>query len=1010
MKNELKIKIGLILFVIGLCLWALWPSFERYVVLGSKEYEALQSTDRDRYQRLTEGAIHLGLDLQGGMYLLMRVRAEEVLDKELEGLVNDVRDWLGRDQIPFLDVRKVERRLEVAFQQSEQLERGRTRLQGILGNGFALSSRTEAARQVLLVEAQPSYVNRAEEDAFAQVMETLRNRIDELGVAEPTIQRQGMTGHRILIQLPGLKDPEQAKRVIGKVAQLQFRIVRNSAGTKEELTARYPMGCPDTEPEDGKEIYTCPDGSIVLPGSIPAFADQERPGYYHLEGNVPASGRDLEGANVSTDQYGKPSVAFTIKPASSDAFGRLTRENLGKQMAIILDDQVRSAPTLQGRITRNGEITGYFTAKEAYELALTLRSGALPASVEILEERRVGASLGEDSIRKGFRAFLIGAAAVLLFMMYYYKRSGINAVITLFVIMLIILATLAGFGATLSLPGIAALVLTLGMAVDANVIIFERMREELRLGKSVRASIAAGFEKALSAIADSNITTFIAALVLLQFGSGPVRGFGVTLAIGICATLFGALVVSRTLFDLRLARGQDLKLRFGTLVQNTHIDFFRIRRPAMLASAALILAGFVFMGINRAAIGNAMNWGIDFSGGALLQAKFNKPVSIGDVRSVLEKAGFEPTIQQFGDDNEMLIRTFTAEDIVSQKRREVQQKIQDTVQLPFQFDTQATHAELVLVAEPGTDAAELKAAVDGVGLGDEATVTLDEDRVRVRLSEVTARILHTLQQQFGPQGYEVEERRTELVGPQVGAELKEAAIWALSIAVLCTLIYLSIRFEFPYALGAVIASAHDAMVMIAFFAIFRLEVDLTVVAALLTIIGYSLNDTIVIFDRVRENAGKFRKEGFIPLINESLNETLGRTILTSLTTFLTVFALLVLGGDVIRSFATAMLIGVVAGTYSTIYIASPVVYYWNEWQEKRSRAHRAGRAAGSGSSGGATAGSALRVTTAEAPPVPKATPPRTVRPESDVAAEGGEDAPRAQPPGKGKKKGGKRRR
>jgi SecD/SecF fusion protein len=942
MKNELKIKLGVILVLIGLSIYALWPSIERYYVLGREKYEALQQSDPARYQELNEKSLHLGLDLQGGMYLLLGVRTEEVLDRELESRVNDVKDWLGKDQLPFLDVKKVNATLEVGFSKYEELSRARDKLQSILGKSFKFATRSDAARQILVVQADASYVTRIEEDAFNQVMETLRNRIDQLGVAEPQIQRQGLTGSRILIQLPGLKDPDQAKRVIGKVAELQFRIVLASNATKEPLMTKYPGGCPDKDPADQKEIYTCPDNTIIVPGELPGGFGESRPGYYHLEANVPASGRDLESASQGVDQYGKPAVHFTVKSASSEAFGRLTRDNLGKQMAIVLDSNVKSAPTLQGRITRNGEITGSFTSEEAYELALTLRSGALPASVEYLEQRSVGASLGDDSIRQGKNSFIVATLLVIVFMFFYYRTAGVNAVISLAVSMLMIMAGLALFGATLTMPGIAGLVLTVGMGVDANVLIFERMRDELKLGRTFRAAVGAGFEKAFSAIADSNATTVIAAALLFQFGTGSVRGFAVTLTLGVIATMFGALWISRVLFELKLNHWKNFKLRFANMLHwiglpdENDIDFFRFRHKAIGLSVALTILGVLAMGYNSMRTGNMLNWGIDFSGGALLEVGFDKPVNVGEIRSTLEAAGFQPTIQEFGDERTMLVRTLTAQETIAANKAQYTQRIQQEVKLAFQLDPEATHAEILLAPGEGVKVEDLKAAVDALKLGDNTRVSVDSGKLRIRISEVTDRMLQALKAHFEP-GNPVTERRTETVGPQVGSELKTSAIWALTIALIAQLIYITFRFELRYAVGAILALFHDAWMGITVLAVFYLEIDMSVIAALLTIIGYSINDTIVVFDRVRENTPKYRKEGFIRLINVSTNEMLSRTILTSSTVLMCSITLWLLGGEVLKSFAVCLTVGVLTGTYSSIYVAAPLAYYWEQWQSKRAK-------------------------------------------------------------------------
>ncbi|OGL43642.1 MAG: protein-export membrane protein SecD, partial [Candidatus Schekmanbacteria bacterium RBG_13_48_7] len=411
----------------------------------------------------------------------------------------------------------------------------------------------------------------------------------------------GITGDRILIQLPGVEDIKRAKSLIGKTALLELHMVKDSGTTREDIKGRY-----------GNEV---PDGFKIFPSTGASRTEK----FYLLTETPQITGADLENAFTGQDQYNMPSVNFTLNRRGAAKFAKLTGENIGKQLAIVLDGVVQSSPVIQGRISKSGEITGRFTTQEAHDLALVLRSGALPASVKYLEERSVGAALGHDSIQKGITSAILGGILVILFMLIYYRFSGFVADIALMLNIVIIMGALAGFGATLTLPGIAGIILTIGMAVDANVLIFERIREEMKLGKTLRTSIANGFSKAALTIFDANITTVIAAFVLLNFGAGPVRGFAVTLSIGIFASLFTSLFVSRLIFDLVLSKVKMKTLSMTSILKDVNIDFLGLRNFAFLASGILIAIGVVSL------FTKGINYGIDFAGGTLVQVKFSKP-------------------------------------------------------------------------------------------------------------------------------------------------------------------------------------------------------------------------------------------------------------------------------------------------------------------------------------------------------------------------------------------------
>lgn len=675
----------------------------------------------------------------------------------------------------------------------------------------------------------------AKEDAADRAVEVIRNRIDEFGVREPSIQKQGED--EIVVQLPGITDRERAIDIIGKTAMLEFKLVSNEPDKIQQAIA-------GTVP-DGYELkYAQEDNEPVL-----------------LEKQAVLTGDALNNASVqfSQSEFNEPVVSLKFNTEGAKKFAEITANNVGRRLAIVLDGRVQSAPRIKEAIP-SGEavITGRFGIEQAQDLALVLRVGALPAPMHIEEERTVGPLLGQDSINKGIKASIIGGALVFVFMAAYYLLAGIVSDIALALNLLMILGGLGilpvlfpGVSATLTLPGIAGIALSLGMAVDANVLINERIREELATGKGLRSAIANGYARAFSAIFDSNLTTLIAAFLLFQFGTGPIRGFAVTLTIGLVASMFTAIVVTRTIFEIllhfRLLKNSLPMLR---LIRETKFDFIGKRKFFYALSLIVIIAGLAvyFKRGERA-------YGIDFSGGQLQEYSFKTPPAIDQVREVLKEIGLsDVSIQQFKD-NTRVVLIRTKED-----------------------------KSLVLT-----------------------------DKLKQKFPEQDIQIL-----------------RIERVGPVAGKHLKTKAVYALIWSLAGILIYVAFRFKhLNFALAGIIALIHDCLVALGFLAVTGRQIDLLSVTAFLTIAGYSINDTIVIYDRVRENARLFRKLTLNELINLSVNQTLGRTILTSGVTLLVVMAIFFYGGEVLSNFAFALLVGFISGAYSTVYIASPLVLAWS---------------------------------------------------------------------------------
>lgn len=500
MKKNLRWKAILILAVVAACTWAFYPPEEK---------------------------IKLGLDLRGGIHLIMKVNTDDALVAVTREVADNLSEMLDDESIQFVAINDVEPgklaiegldiNQDAAFRRIMEQNFPGWDVESLAGGSWQLDMR-------------PADLANLQEDTVTQAIETIRRRIDALGVAEPVIAPHGENGSQILVQLPGFDDVARAKEVIKSTAKLELRIVR-SAGLSEEQLAQAP-------------------GTEIFPG------DPDEGGntiYYALDRVPVITGRDLKNASPGRDQEtASPDINFTLKPEAANKFRSATQENLGQQLAIVLDGSVISAPTIQGVIYDRGQITGNFTAESAYDLALKLRSGALPASLEYQEERTVGPSLGADSIRSGIMASILGLVSVVVFIALYYKLSGLNAVIALMLNLLILVGALAYFSATLTLPGIAGVILTIGIGVDANVLIFERIKEELRSGKTPRTAISAGFGKAFWTIFDANVTSLVAAAILFQFGTGPIQGFAVTLSIGLISNMFTAIFVSRFIFDLVL--------------------------------------------------------------------------------------------------------------------------------------------------------------------------------------------------------------------------------------------------------------------------------------------------------------------------------------------------------------------------------------------------------------------------------------------------------------------------
>ncbi|MEX0346481.1 MAG: protein translocase subunit SecDF [Rhizobiaceae bacterium] len=784
-----------------------------------------------------QNPLTLGLDLQGGSHILLRLEQDDLVVDRVKTTRDDVRRLLREARIGYTGLSGSGRIVQVRIRNPADIEEAKTTLQpllepvqaGLFGGGVINELDFEEPEPGLfrytLTDAGITY---RLSSALTQSIEVVSRRVNELGTTEPVIQRQG--SDRILVQVPGLGDPQRLKDLLGQTAHLTFQMVDQSVPVQEAIEGRPPAGT--------SVMYSTDDPPIP----------------YLIEDRVIVSGENLTDAQASFDQRtNEPIVTFRFDTKGAQRFGQATQQNVGRLFAIILDGQVISAPQIREPILGgSGQISGNFTVQSANDLAVLLRAGALPATLTIIEERTVGPGLGADSIRAGEIAGIIGSILVLAFMLVAYGFLGIIANVALVVNVTIIIAVLSALGATLTLPGIAGIVLTVGMAVDSNVLIYERIREERRAGRSMIQAIDAGFSRAMTTIVDANVTTLIAAVILFYLGTGPVKGFAVTLAIGIGSTLFTAFTLTRWMIAewVRRQRPKELPRAPVTIVPpDTKIPFMWLRKVTFTGSAIALIASLaLFATIN-------MNYGIDFKGGTLIevQTRQGEPADIGSIRSRLGDLNLgDVQVQEFGEPSDVLIR------------------------------------------------------VEAQGGGENAE------------QSVVAKVRGELESDY-------DIRRVESVGPTVSGELARAGTIGVLVSLVAILIYIWIRFEWQFAIGAIAATTHDVILTIGFFVVTGIEFNLSSIAAILTIVGYSLNDTVVVYDRVRENLRRFKKLSLPALLDLSMNQMLSRTVLTSVTTVLALAALYIFGGEVIRSFTAAMIFGVLIGTFSSIFIAAPLL-------------------------------------------------------------------------------------
>ena len=686
-------------------------------------------------------------------------------------------------------------------------------------------------------------------------IENLRKRLTQKNIFEADISPAG--GRYISMRVPIVTKEEKAvlEKLIKMSAKLQFKLVHpNNA----DEVAKYSADPKGYQAPEGYEVKICNETRNGKPART----------VFIVERAVQMDGKEVNDAYQTMNQYGQREIILSFKPAGAARFGEITSCNVGRQLAIILDGELYSAPVINQAITGgNAQITGSFSREEAENISNALKSGSVPFSMTILAQSDIDPTIGAQTVRDGLYSGIAGMILVMVFMIIYYVRSGIVANISLFTNAVLILGAMAAFDVTLTLPGIAGIILTIGMAVDANVLIYERIREEVASGKTIQNAIDLGFDRAYSAIFDSNFTTLFVAVILLWQGTGAIKGFAITLAIGVATTLFTAVFLTRLLFDYMTRFTPVHKLRMLQFFKSPHFDFLGMKKYALAFSALMIVATFVTIGIRGKDC-----LGIDFTGGTQLTLDFKQAVPAEQISKVLTEKGLE---------NKVTYKTGSAVDAQKQ-------------------------LEIVIREKHGITKAQ----------------TAEQGAV---VMESVTKILNAA---FPEAGFKGETQST--LGALIGATFVKSALLSIVLSFVVMILYMTIRFQFSYSISGNVVLIHDVIIGVGIYLMLGGQITMNVVAGALTIIGISINDTIVTFDRVRENLKLVKNMTYHDIINLSINQTLSRTMLTSLTTIMVLVMQLIFGGSGIRDFVSVMLFGLIVGTYSSIFITNLIISYWHK--------------------------------------------------------------------------------
>jgi SecD/SecF fusion protein len=899
------------------------------------------------YNDAKDKELNKGLDLKGGINVILQISIRDILSGLAENTRNPIFNK-ALDEADILQKSTDDPYIESFFNAFDAVKSGEKLASPDI---FANRTLSDEINFDMTDQETQVVVRRKIDESIVSAFEVLRKRIDKFGVTQPNIQRLGTSG-RILVELPGAKDVERVQNLLQSTAQLEFwETYKNDelitflveANQYLKTTNDKSKAVVEEEKDDASEIDdlladVSAQDSISASGSNPILdrivgqgfqggpvlaqfasrdselildylnqpqvrkllpseyryiqfawgkpvANSDVVELYALKSNrdnlAPLSGGVVVDALQTFDQVGNAAVSMQMDSRGARIWESMTGKAFkeASNIAIVLDDIVYSAPGVSSGPIAGGrsEITGNFTLNEAIDLANVLRAGKLPASAEIIQSEIVGPSLGQEAIEAGIYSFIIALIFVLGWMIFYYGSSGIYADIALILNILLIFGILAGLGAVLTLPGIAGVVLTIGISVDANVLIFERVREELSKGKGIRKAIADGFNNALSSILDANITTGLTALILFIFGTGPIKGFATTLLIGIGTSLFTAIFITRILVDSRNEKGKDVS--FSTkatkgLLSNINISFLQRRKVAYIVSSILILvslASLTFQGLNQ---------GVDFVGGRSYTVRFEQPVNPTEIGAVLSNEFGSAEAKTFGEDNQLKITT------------------------------------------------KYKVDVEGIAVDEEI-----QNKLFTALQSYLPDGMSYDNFVNGSSQKEIGIMSSIKVGPTIADDIKSNSFLAVIGSLIVVFLYILLRFQkWQFSLGAVVAVFHDVLIVLGIFSItytfmpFSMEINQAFIAAILTVIGYSLNDTVVVFDRIREFLAEHSKWEFNTTVDAALNSTLSRTLNTSLTTLIVLLAIFIFGGESIRGFMFALIIGVLVGTYSSVFIATPVMY------------------------------------------------------------------------------------
>ncbi|PSL00515.1 protein translocase subunit SecDF [Cecembia rubra] len=890
------------------------------------------------YKEIKETELGLGLDLQGGMHVTLEVSPVEIV-KGLSGNSKDVTFNLSLNQATEAAKTSNEKFVNLFYAAWQQNASGRK-----LSEIFA----TAANRGRISLESSDSdilkIIDTEVENAIERSFNILRTRVDRFGTSQPNIQRIQGSG-RIQIELPGVSNAERVRNLLQGVAKLQFwevaeineflaeleevnrLLVAEAQAAKGSSTAQTEEEADETtdlerqlaQGSEGDDISTQisplfsltkgqglvyeirdtvtinrilarDDVRTLLPRNVkflwsvkPQVVDNmellELFGikYNRASDQAPLEGDVITDARQTLDQTSRPAVSMQMNADGARRWRKLTSENIGRRIAVVLDDYVYTAPVVQSEIpSGQSEITGNFTIEEAKDLANILKSGSLPAPTKIVEEAIIGPTLGKEAQKQGVVSMIAGLVLVVLFMVAYYSKGGFVAIAALVFNIFFILGILAQLGAALTLPGIAGIVLTIGMSIDANVLIFERIKEELRRGSGLMAAINEGYNKAFSAILDSNVTTFLTGAILYALGQGPVKGFAIVLMIGIASSFFSAVFITRVIVHWMSKKGDKSNISFASpFAKNTlgqlNIDFLGKRKVAYIISTSIIVIGLAIAAIN------GLKFGVDFTGGRSYIVQFAQPMSPTDLKVGLD-GEFDGSVE---------VKTYGASNVMK-----------------------VTTSYLINEDDDDSNAEVERKVIEGI-----ASITgLNYNNDAANLGDA----------QFTITG-------SSKVGATVADDIKKSSAEAMFFALVAIFLYILLRFrKWQFSLGSIIALVHDVFFVIAAFAIASalgatFEIDQVFIAAVLTVVGYSINDTVIVFDRIRENIENRGTSKLVKMFNDAINQTMARTLITSATTLIVVLVLLIFGGEVLRGFSFALFIGVLIGTYSSIYIATPVV-------------------------------------------------------------------------------------